>query len=65
VSQGVPTDNLGHGRTQSINQVIEGDRARRERIGLKGMDEVLDKLRAVAGVDSGAGAGVKKVTTML
>jgi hypothetical protein len=65
VPQVTPTDNLGHGRTLSIDQVIEGDRARRERIGLKGMDEVLDKLRAVAGVDSGARAGVKKVTTML
>jgi hypothetical protein len=29
-------------------------------VGLKGMDEVLDKLRAVAGVDSGARVGVKK-----
>ncbi len=36
------------------------DVARRERIGLKGMDEVLDKLRAPPGVDSGTGAGVKK-----
>jgi hypothetical protein len=60
VSQGAPTDNLGHGRTLSIDQVMEGDRARRERIGLKGMDEVLDKLRAAAGVDSGARAGIKK-----
>ena len=65
VPQVTPTDNLSHGRTLSIDQVIEGDRARRERIGLKGMDEVLDKLRAVAGVDSGVGAGVKKVTTVL
>lgn len=60
VSQGMLTDNLAHGRTVSIDQVIKDDRARRERIGLKGMDEVLDKLRAVAGVDSGAGARVKK-----
>jgi hypothetical protein len=62
VSQGMLTDNhnLAHGRTLRIDQVIDGDRARRERIGLKGMDEVLDKLRAVAGVDSGGGAGVKK-----
>ena len=65
VSQGMLTNNPAHGRTQSIDQVIEGDRARRERVGLKGMDEVLDKLRAVAGVDSGAGGRVKKVTTML
>lgn len=67
VSQGTLADNLAHGRTLSIDQVMEGDRARCERIGLKGMDEVLDKLRAVAGVDrgAGAGAGVKKVTTML
>ncbi len=60
VSQGMLTNNLTHGRTMSIEQVMESDRARRERIGLKGMDEVLDKLRAVAGVDPGAGAGVKK-----
>jgi hypothetical protein len=60
VSQGMLTNNVAHGRTMSIDQVMEGDRARRERIGLKGMDEVLDKLRAVAGVDSGVGAGVKK-----
>jgi hypothetical protein len=60
VSQGMLTNNLAHGRTMSIDQVIDGDRARRERIGLKGMDEVLDKLRAVAGVNSGVGAGVKK-----
>jgi hypothetical protein len=60
VSQGTLADNPAHGRTLSIDQVIEGDRARRERIGLKGMDEVLDRLRAVAGVDSGARAGVKK-----
>ena len=59
-SQGTVTNNLAHGRAPSIDQVIEGDRARRERVGLKGMDEVLDKLRAVAGVDSGAGTGVKK-----
>jgi len=65
VSQGMATNNLTHGRAPSIDQVIDGDRARRERIGLKGMDEVLDKLRAVAGVDSGAGVGGKKVTTML
>jgi hypothetical protein len=46
----------------SIEQVIESDRARRERVGLKGMDEVLDKLRAAAGVavDPGIGVGVKK-----
>lgn len=60
VSQGMLTNNVAHGRTASIDQVIGGDRARRERIGLKGMDEVLDKLRAVAGVDSGVGAGAKK-----
>jgi hypothetical protein len=60
VPQGTATTNLAHGRTMSIEQVIESDRARRERIGLKGMDEVLDKLRAVAGVDTGIGVGVKK-----
>jgi hypothetical protein len=67
VSQGTLADNLAHGRTLGIDQVMESDRARCERIGLKGMDEVLDKLRAVAGVDrgAGAGAGVKKVTMML
>ena len=63
--QGTPANNLGHGRTHSIDQVMQGDRARCERIGLKGMDEVLDKLRAAAGVDSGARVGVKKVSTML
>ena len=60
VLSGMLTDNLGHGSTRRIDQVIEGDCASRERIGLKGMDKVLDKLRASAGVDSGAGAGVKK-----
>jgi len=52
VSQGMVQNNLAHGRAMSIEQVIEGDRARRERVGLKGMDEVLDKLRAAAGVGS-------------
>jgi hypothetical protein len=65
VSQGMLANNVTHGRTMSIDQVIEDDRALRERIGLKGMDEVLDKLRAAAGVDSGVGTGAKKVTTML
>jgi len=60
VSQGMHANNLAHSRTMSIEQVMEGDRARRERIGLKGMDEVLDKLRTVAGVDPEAGARVKK-----
>lgn len=60
VPQGTVTTNLAHGRTMSIEQVMESDRARRERVGLKGMDEVLDKLRAVAGVDTGIGVGVKK-----
>jgi hypothetical protein len=60
VSQGMTTNNLTHGRTMSIEQVMESDRARRERVGLKGMDEVLDKLRAVAGVDPGVRVGVKK-----
>lgn len=60
VTQGMLTTNVAHGRTMSIDQVIEGDRARRERIGLKGMDEVLDKLRAAAGVNASVGAGVKK-----
>jgi hypothetical protein len=59
VSQGMLTNTLAHGRTMSIEQVIEIDRARRERVGLKGMDEVLDKLRAVAGVVD-AGIGVKR-----
>jgi hypothetical protein len=59
VSQAMHTGNLAHGRAMSIEQVIEGDRVRRERVGLKGMDEVLDKLRAVAGVDPGGGIGVK------
>lgn len=40
---------LSHGPVMSIEQVMEGDRSRRERVGLKGMDEVLDKLRAAAG----------------
>lgn len=40
---------LAHGPVMSIEQVMEGDRSRRERVGLKGMDEVLDKLRAAAG----------------
>ena len=44
-----PTAVLSQGPTMSIEQVIQGDRARRERVGLKGMDEVLDKLRAAAG----------------
>jgi hypothetical protein len=60
VSQGMATNNQTHGRTMSIEQVIESDRARRERVGLKGMDEVLDKLRAVAGVDPVVRVGVKK-----
>jgi len=61
VSQGGLANNLAHGRkqSQSIDQVIEGDRTRCERVGLKGMDKVLDKLRA-AGVDSGAAGRVKK-----
>ncbi|KAI9431850.1 hypothetical protein H4582DRAFT_2084304 [Lactarius indigo] len=42
-------NNPPHGPAMSIEQVIQGDRARRERVGLKGMDEVLDKLRAAAG----------------
>ena len=58
VSQTILTNGLAHGRAMSIEQVIEGDRSRRERVGLKGMDEVLDKLRAVAGVDSSVGIGV-------
>lgn len=58
VSQTILTNNLAHGRTMSIEQVIEHDRARRERVGLKGMDEVLDKLRAVAGIDTSVGIGV-------
>jgi hypothetical protein len=58
VTQAILTNSLTHGRGMSIEQVIEGDRARRERVGLKGMDEVLDKLRAVAGVDSSVGVGV-------
>jgi len=58
VTQAVLTTNLAHGRAMSIEQVIEGDRVRRERVGLKGMDEVLDKLRAVAGVDPSVGVGV-------
>jgi hypothetical protein len=45
------SNNPVHSRALSIEQVIEDDRARRERVGLKGMDEMLDKLRAVAGVD--------------
>ncbi|KAI0299415.1 hypothetical protein B0F90DRAFT_1728542 [Multifurca ochricompacta] len=60
VAQAMYANNIVHGRALSIEQVIEGDRARRDRVGLKGMDEVLDKLRAVAGVDSGGiAAGVK------
>jgi len=39
----------GTGHAMSIEQVIEDDRVRRERVGLRGMDEVLDKLRAAAG----------------
>lgn len=59
VDEAVPQTILTtHNRALSIEQVIEGDRARRERVGLKGMDEVLDKLRAVAGVDSSVGIGV-------
>jgi hypothetical protein len=58
VSQTILTNNLSHGRALSIEQVIESDRARRQRVGLKGMDEVLDKLRAVAGVDTSVGIGV-------
>jgi hypothetical protein len=59
VDEAVPQTILtAHNRALSIEQVIEGDRARRERVGLKGMDEVLDKLRAVAGVDSSVGIGV-------
>ncbi|KAH9034924.1 hypothetical protein EDB84DRAFT_1561294 [Lactarius hengduanensis] len=50
VAQALQTNNtVPHGPAMSIEQVIEGDRARRERVGLKGMDEVLDKLRAAAG----------------
>jgi hypothetical protein len=49
VVQAPPASTLSHGPTMSIEQVIQGDRARRERVGLKGMDEVLDKLRAAAG----------------
>jgi len=49
VAQTPPATPLLHGPARSIEQVIEGDRARRERVGLKGMDEVLDKLRAAAG----------------
>jgi len=50
VAQALQTNNTpSHGPAMSIEQVIEGDRARRERVGLKGMDEVLDKLRAAAG----------------
>lgn len=58
VSQAIVTNTLSHGRAMSIEQVMEGDRARRQRVGLKGMDEVLDKLRAVAGVDPSVGVGV-------
>ena len=42
-------NNPSRGPAMSIEQVIDVDRARRERVGLKGMDEVLDKLRAAAG----------------
>lgn len=51
VSQAMHTNSLVRGRPLGIEQVIEDERTRRERVGLKGMDEVLDKLRAVAGVD--------------
>lgn len=49
VAQASHANNLAHGPAMSIQQVINGDRTRRERVGLKGMDEVLDKLRAAAG----------------
>jgi hypothetical protein len=49
VAQPSQASNLSQGPAMSIEQVMEGDRSRRERIGLKGMDEVLDKLRAAAG----------------
>ena len=49
VAQASQAKNLSHGPAMSIQQVIEGDRTCRERVGLKGMDEVLDKLRAAAG----------------
>jgi hypothetical protein len=52
VTQAAYSNNPAHSRAMSIEQVIEDDRARREHVGLKGMDEVLDKLRAAAGVDS-------------
>jgi hypothetical protein len=49
VTQTPPATTLPHSPVVSIEQVMEGDRSRRERVGLKGMDEVLDKLRAAAG----------------
>ena len=52
VTQAMYSNNPAHSRALSIEQVIEDDRARRERTGLKGMDQMLDKLRAVAGVDT-------------
>jgi predicted phosphohydrolase len=57
VTQATYPNNPAHGRAMSIEQVIEDDRARRERVGLKGMDEVLDKLRAAAGVAPAARPG--------
>ncbi|KAI0246105.1 hypothetical protein BJV78DRAFT_1286720 [Lactifluus subvellereus] len=50
VAQAMYSNHPVHGRAMSIEQVIEDERGRREHVGLKGMDEVLDKLRAVAGV---------------
>ncbi len=49
MAQAPQTNNLAQGHAMSIEQVIEDDRVRRERVGLRGMDEVLDKLRAAAG----------------
>lgn len=49
VAQTPPATALAQSPVMSIEQVMDGDRSRRERIGLKGMDEVLDKLRAAAG----------------
>ncbi|KAI0052362.1 hypothetical protein FA95DRAFT_1602014 [Auriscalpium vulgare] len=50
--------NLSRGRAQSIEQVMDRDRARQE----KGMDEVLEKLRAVAGVGVGGETRVRKTS---
>ncbi|KAI0267412.1 hypothetical protein BC834DRAFT_76937 [Gloeopeniophorella convolvens] len=59
VAQALYSNTVPHGgRAMSIEQIIEGDRTRRERVGLKGMDEVLEKLRVVAGVaDAKAASG--------